>query len=182
MWWLRKELLLRNYKTPLFGEFLVLCDMEIVYKDKIVIIDEEDLSTLKNNSWHFDTDNYLRRIVRKNKKQTVLKFHREIMNCPKEKICDHINRNRLDNRKENLRICGKIENDYNRGKRCDNTSGSIGVHWHKYKNGGVWMARIGFGKSRKYLGVFKRKEDAIKMYNDACKINHGEFAVLNSLK
>jgi len=67
----------------------------------------------------------------------------------------------------------------NRGARKDCKSGYKGVYWNsKNKN---WNARIKTPTSYKHLGVFKSKEDAAKVYNDAAKLYFGEYAWLNPI-
>jgi hypothetical protein len=53
---------------------------------------------------------------------------------------DHISRERLDHRRSNMRFATRSQNQANKGKQCNNTSGHKGVSWHKTK----WEARIKF--------------------------------------
>ena len=85
-----------------------------------------------------------------------IRFH-HLLNCQK---FDHINRNPLDNRKSNLRPCTISQNGMNAKIPKDNTSGYIGVTFHKATN--QWRARISINKCRKELGSFENKEDAIR--------------------
>jgi hypothetical protein len=89
---------------------------------------------------------------------------------------DHINRNRLDNRRENLRTCTPAENTRNIGVPRHNTSGYKGVSFHKAT--GKWQAAIGSGKkgSRTHLGIFPTAEEAYAVYCDAARKRFGEFA------
>jgi len=68
---------------------------------------------------------------------------------------DHINGIRHDNRLCNLRVVTKCENLRNKGKYRSNTSGRVGVHWHKQHR--KWSAVI----AGRTIGVFKNIEDAI---------------------
>ena len=72
---------------------------------------------------------------------------------------DHINRNPLDNRKENFREASQKENARNRSKPKNNKSGIIGVHW--YSKIGKWRAQIGMNGKRVCIGDFQNKDDAI---------------------
>ena len=88
---------------------------------------------------------------------------------------DHVNRNRLDNRFENLRQCSQQENTRNCSIRSNNTSGFIGVFWNKQKN--KWYAKIRIDKDEdKFLGYYNKKEDAIKARLKAESEFFGEFA------
>ena len=77
---------------------------------------------------------------------------------PKDQI-DHINRDRADNRIENLREATPTENNRNQNKRYDNTSGHVGVSWSKAAQ--KWVAQIRHLGKKIHLGFFTEKEDAI---------------------
>ena len=72
---------------------------------------------------------------------------------------DHINRNRADNRKQNLRCCKYAENDRNRGIYSSNKSGVAGVYYDKQRR--KWVANISYNQKRVFLGRFESKEDAV---------------------
>lgn len=71
---------------------------------------------------------------------------------------DHINRQRSDNRIENLRPSTQRENNQNQSKPRSNTSGVVGVHW--YKRIGKWQAYIMLNKRNIHLGYFDSLEEA----------------------
>lgn len=87
---------------------------------------------------------------------------------------DHINRNPLDNRKDNFRLATHQENIRNSSKSKNNTSGFIGVSWNKNDN--KWRAYIKIDYKQKYLGKFINKEDAITARLKAEKEYFGDFA------
>jgi len=89
---------------------------------------------------------------------------------------DHKNMDRTDNRITNLRECSNAENQRNRGKQANNTSGHKGVSWAKNVN--KWKSEITVGGQYKYLGIFDTIEDAAKAYNDAALAYHKEFAFI----
>ena len=72
---------------------------------------------------------------------------------------DHINHVRDDNRWINLRLATNTENSKNNKQRVDNTSGSVGVIWHKGIN--KWNAVISIDGIRENLGFFKEKNHAM---------------------
>jgi hypothetical protein len=74
-------------------------------------------------------------------------------------IIDHINRNKLDNRRENLRLVSKSDNAFNSKTRSDNTSGHCGVSWEEKRK--KWVARICINGKVKQIGRFETIEDAI---------------------
>jgi hypothetical protein len=89
---------------------------------------------------------------------------------------DHVNGNPSDNRISNLRCVSHKENMRNMKKNATNTSGHLGVSWHKKAD--KWMSFIGSGKSRIYLGLYSDKDSAIRARKEAEKRlgyhkNHG---------
>ena len=149
-----------------------------------VLVDDNDMPLVSQYKWYLQGRGYAYRNRKyKNNIRDVgeIAMHRMILGLTDPTIhVDHINGNKLDNRRENLRICTIQENNLKRGIRKDNTSGAKGVHFNKKT--GKWMARISIGNKRYYLGLFTLKEEAIKAYNKACKKYHGKFAQLNFVK
>lgn len=94
-------------------------------------------------------------------------------------LIDHKDRDKLNCLDDNLRICEHQQNECNRVKNKNNTSGFKGVHWSKAAN--KWIAEIVVNYKNIYLGLFKIKEDAARAYNVAAIKYHGEFAVLNEV-
>jgi hypothetical protein len=72
---------------------------------------------------------------------------------------DHINGIQTDNRWENLRMATRTENGRNQKRHCTNTSGYVGVRWHKA--GRKWIAQIMVNKKNIHLGSFEDKDEAI---------------------
>jgi hypothetical protein len=108
-------------------------------------------------------------------KKTIVLMHAVIAGTPKGMKTDHQNRNTLDNREENLRVCTNSQNHMNSGKHADNTSGYKGVY--KFRRG--WRALIGINGKLKYLGAYSTTEEAARAYDEAAKRLHGKFAILN---
>lgn len=88
---------------------------------------------------------------------------------------DHINRQRADNRLENLRLATHGQNTMNCGARKTNSSGYKGVYRRKNR----WIASIQANNSRKYLGSFKTKEEAYDAYCKKADEVHMEFSDAN---
>jgi hypothetical protein len=109
-------------------------------------------------------------------------MHRIVNNTPEGMYTDHINMDKLDNRKSNLRTCNKSQNSMNRKKQraTRHTSKYKGVCWCKTKQ--KWKARIKF-KSREYsLGYHTNEESAAEAYNERAKELFGEFAYFNNIE
>lgn len=92
---------------------------------------------------------------------------------PKQQI-DHIDTNKVNNRRWNLRRCSNSQNNMNGGLRANNTSGFKGVCWSKGIN--RWQAEIMVNNKAKHLGYFHDPKDAHAAYCEAAKELHGEFA------
>ncbi len=96
------------------------------------------------------------------------------MNCcwPKHRI-DHINRDRNDDRWENLREATHPQNLANSGTPRHNTSGFKGVSWHRQSK--MWVAAITTDGRKKHLGLFEKKEEAAVAYHAAAIKIYGPF-------
>ena len=100
-------------------------------------------------------------------------LHRIIMDDPEDLLVDHINRNPLDNRRENLRIVTQQENNMNQGINKNNKSGVSGVCRDKKSN--KWRAQIMYKYKKIYLGCFDTLEDAAKAREDGEIKYFGDF-------
>lgn len=85
---------------------------------------------------------------------------------------DHVDRDKLNNRFENLRIATNQENCRNRSVNSNNTSGALGV----YRRGSKWVARICVSGRDCFLGAFVDKQDAVVCRRAAEVHYFGEFA------
>lgn len=138
----------------------------LLTKDNItkkILFDFEDIEKVQKFKWHLHLrKSDMRYDVCSNEYGTrkYIIMARFLLNYPKNKCIDHINRNTLDNRKQNLRICTIFENNQNKG---NNKSGCVGVCWDKNRN--KWHVMIG----KKNLGRFNNFEDAIKARNESLK-------------
>ena len=140
------------------------------------IIDYEDYSKICNYTWNEKLDNgYM--YTNSNHKKIYL--HRFIFdNLKRDEQVDHINHNKCDNRRDNLRICNNSQNQMNRDKPITNTSEVKGVYWHKNKQ--KWQANIQINGDLLYLGLFDLKEDAIKARKQAEEKYFGRFNYNNN--
>ena len=134
--------------------------------------DLEDYEKIKGYSWFRDGDKYI--VYSSWKDRTYFYLHKIIMNATKEEIVDHINRNKVDCRKNNLRKCTEQQNSFNKGIKITNTSGVIGVSWRKDRQ--KWRAYITFNYEQVFLGYYRNKEEAIKVRLKAEKEYFGDFA------
>lgn len=146
-------------------------------QDRVTMVDDEDFEMVSKSKWHCNGGYAVR-----THEGTKLRLHRFLLGfVPGDGIqVDHINGDRLDNRRVNLRVCSNAENMRNRGKNVNNTSGFKGVVLMTDKSlKKPWQAQIMTDGKYRYLGVFATKEAAALAYNTAARELHGEFAKLN---
>jgi hypothetical protein len=146
----------------------------------VALVDAEDYERVAGYNWGVGPIcGYVRRSERKNGKVLTHSLHRTIMGLlPGQghgRQVDHINRDKLDNRKANLRICTPKQNAGNRGLlRKSNKSGYRGVHYVARSK--KYLATIG----NKRLGLFATAEEAARVRDRAAIEAYGrEFATLN---
>lgn len=137
---------------------------EILVDNKSVLIDLDDVYFCKQYHWRISNKGYVSTSVNKKSKH----LHRLLMNPLSNETIDHINRNKLDNRKNNLKICSNLINMQNRGINKNNTSGSKGVYINRNGN---FVTHCQINKTRKYLGTFETLEEANKILEKYRKDN-----------
>ena len=129
-------------------------------KNEEFYFDLEDYDKIKDHCWYKDKAGYIvTNIYEKDKKKRNLRMHNLVMNEYVQDI-DHINRNKNDNRKNNLRSCTHQQNTINVGKKKNNTSGIVGVSYRKDRH--KWRAEIRVNGKYKNLGMFENFEDAVE--------------------
>ncbi len=144
-------------------------------KGKFALVDEDYFELLNQWKWHVTSSGYVRRSKYLDKyKRKFYLMHNQVLTVPKGLETDHINRNKLDNRKANLRYCTKTQNIANRVARSK--SGYKGV---KKCSKNSWRAMIQRDNKMVYLGSYKSPEEAALAYDMAATTLHGEFAWLN---
>lgn len=145
---------------------------------KVAIVDDADFEWLSQWKWHFHHSGYAARTGSRPVQRTI-HMHREVNQTPDGLSTDHINGNKLDNRRENLRSCTRAENNRNIGKLANNKSGYKGVHW--LKRGRRWQAQTTVAGKRVHLGVFDSAQEAAVAYDAFVLQEHGKFARPNSV-
>jgi hypothetical protein len=140
-----------------------------------ILIDPEDFALAFPHRWRLTKDGYLLTSSPSNR-QSGIYLHRLIMNAPKGVQVDHIDGNKLDNRRKNLRLCTRQQNLCNVAPRKNNKSKYKGVN---VAQDGKWFARIKSLDVNLYIGRFNTEENAAQAYNFAAYEHHKEFAYYN---
>lgn len=151
--------------------------MEIHAEHGVVLLDDEDahfIGKRKVRTWLNPTGSVFRVTV------AGKELGRLLMDPPADMDVDHINRDPLDNRRANLRVCTRSQNLANR--RSWGKCGYKGVVWMPPRPGkgrGKFEARINRDGKKCYVGRAETAEDAARMYDKAAVDYWGEFAYLN---
>lgn len=128
------------------------------------VVDDADFDWLNRWPWHLDSG-YAARMELRDGKRRPVRMHRQILGLgPGDKRQgDHINRDRLDHRRANLRVCtrGDADNRQNVGLYSTNTSGYRGVGWDKSRN--KWMAYGHIDDKMHNLGRYDTAESAAEV-------------------
>ena len=167
---LQKEMAALSAKKD-FNKYIVHEDYYEIFDEKgrSFYIDLEDFEKIHEYRWYLTKRGYWGAYNPKTKKKIML--HKFL--CPTDSYSvDHVNHNKNDNRKKNLRPASALENNRNRQISHTNKSGFIGVS----HNGSSWIAHININNKTKHLGSFKKKEDAIKARLEVEAKYFGEFA------
>lgn len=145
------------------------------------VVDDCDYEWASKFRWHLSSSGYaITNKSRPYKNGKTLHMHRAINKTPDGLFTDHVNQNRIDNRRENLRTATKTQNLFNMDKHSDNSSGYKGIVYHRPS--GLWGAKIQVKMHRVSLGYYETKKEAANAYNNAAKKLHGQFAYLNKVR
>lgn len=133
-------------------------------KGKFAIVDDEDYDELSKFKWYLSSGYAIRKAKNgEDRPRSNVCMHRVIMKTPIGYETDHINHDRLDNRRCNLRVCTPSDNQ--RNTLIPNPSGYHCVIWNKRIK--RWYVII----RKKYLGCFKDKQEAINVVKNYDKLN-----------
>jgi hypothetical protein len=145
-------------------------------KGAIALVDDSDYDWLMTQGrWSLSNKGYAQHWYKLNGQRKALLMHRLILSAPPHLHVDHINGNRLNNCRENLRLASRSENNANRAMMPSNSSGYRGVN----RNRKHWEARIKYQNQRIYLGSFADAQEAALSYDAAARLLFADFAKLN---
>lgn len=140
-------------------------------------IDFCDVDTVSENSWHVIKTKFGVYAATKEKlpdgRRTSVYMHRKIMKPSAGMEVDHKDHNGLNNRRGNLRVCTRSQNQMNTRILTNNKSGLKGAYWCQTR--GRWLSAINLNGKGKFLGYFDTKEEAHEMYVKYAKGRSLEF-------
>jgi len=142
--------------------------IKIIIGDRIVLVDRKDMRGVDLSKLRIAHNGYV--MVGSDL------LHRLILKPSVGMQIDHRNRNPLDNRRSNLRICTPSQNQMNRPKTKRNTSGFKGVTLDGRRKRKKFQARISVDKKTYHLGGFEKADAAASSYKKAAERLHGKFA------
>jgi HNH endonuclease len=145
------------------------------------VVDDADYEFVNTYKWYLDNVGYACHSFwspATNRRYNV-RLHQFLLDVDPPLTVDHINGNRLDCRRNNLRVATREQNQWNRRKYANRSSQFKGVKWRKLKNSGHWQATITHHGKRQHLGSFDREDHAALVYDWAASELFGEFARLN---
>lgn len=141
------------------------------------LVDDADFERTRGYNWRLCKEGYVIALTGPSTKRIRHALHRIVMDAPDGLVVDHINHDKLDCRRGNLRLCSRLQNSYNRRHRADGASRFKGVSWNKDRR--KWFASIGAERKNVYLGLFSDELSAARAYDEAALVLHGAFACLN---
>ncbi len=173
---LMKESILKSNKKyntyDLSGEY----GIGYTSKGEEFYFDIEDYDRIKDYCWYLHRGYVISVEAQTNKE---IYFHRLILPYMSNRVIDHINHQTNDNRKNNLRIVTQSENQMNKKKQSNNTSGVTGVYYdNKYNR---WYSVINYNKNVLHLGHYNKFDDAVKARKEAEEKYFGEYSYDNSM-
>lgn len=136
----------------------------------VALVDDEDFEQINRFSWYVGNG-----YARSGSRENMLHMHRLIMKPSNDKVVDHIDGDRLNNKRSNLRICTQKENLKNRKKQKDSGNTYKGV---KYKKGKYECSIIVENKFI-FIGIFEDEIHAVNAYNYYSEIYFGNFSKPN---
>jgi hypothetical protein len=136
------------------------------------LVDAEDFEWLNQWRWYLGNGYAIRM-----EKGKIISMHRQIMQPPKRMLVDHINHQKEDNRRVNLRVCTRLENMYNRSKRRGSVSRFNGVTYKKSQR--KWVGTVWFRGKVIWSAYFNDEIEAARAYDRKAVEMFGQYANVN---
>lgn len=139
---------------------------------KYTVVDDDDYFIYGDRKWFLTIGGYAAYTKhigeRKYRKDRTIFLHRLINKTPNGFFTDHINRNKLDNRKSNLRTVSNTVNQLNKGLQKNNKSGYEGISWHSQNK--KWWVRLNIKNKQISLGCYRDIQKAVTVRKNALKL------------
>ena len=150
-------------------------EIPVYNKDGVVAhtkVSEQDFNKVSKLRWNLDKKGYV-------VSSTKVRLHRFVLDAKKEDpLVDHINNDKLDNTRENLRFATGSQNAQNKAKIENGSSKYLGVSYCEERN--KWICRIQInGKVTRYY--FDNENHAAYCYDQMALMHHGELAKINNI-
>jgi len=147
---------------------------------KYALVDDEDYPELSAHKWFYG-DGYARRMSKHKGKRVVVSMHHFVLPRIPGLEVDHINGNRADNRRCNLRHVTRSQNNANRHALVEDASSRFkGVCWREHAH--KWKAYIKVDGRQVHIGYFETEEEAARAYNETARTIYGQYAHLNEVQ
>lgn len=137
-------------------------------KGETILVDKQDYDLVSKLNWYVNKVGYAA-----NDSKPRKLMHRFLLQFPTSGV-DHINGNKLDNRRANLRLCNQSQNSSNARLRSSNTSGYKGVSWDKKAR--KWSAFVTKDYKHIFGGYFNTPQEAYERYKELASEHHGVYA------
>lgn len=145
---------------------------------RVTLVDAADYDRLARWKWRVGKNGY----VCRNTRSAGIYLHRAIMGAGQGAVVDHINGDKLDNRRCNLRLCSVAQNGSN-SKKLRASGRPLTSRYKGVSASGrerqPWAVRMRHGDKYLFLGRFTTQEEAARAYDDAARTYRGEFARVN---
>ena len=126
-----------------------------------VLIDPEDAGLVGDRNWNLSGSGYAISNASKRKGTPYAYMHRLICDPADGLVVDHINGDKLDNRRSNLRAVSQVINQANRHRvKRVSASGHRGVYWNRRDEN--WCAQIHVNGKSRHIGFFPTIELAVQ--------------------
>lgn len=143
------------------------------------LVDDKDFELLNRHRWGFSTKRYAKRGERRNGVYRNIYLHHEIIRPPTGLQVDHINQDKLDNQRKNLRICTNAENCRNRRSGMKNRRSVFYGIYPQSTQPHNWQVRVGKDYRHYHCGTFYDEHIAALAHDLWALDLHGEYAHTN---
>jgi hypothetical protein len=155
-------------------EYVLMSQTIPLTRGQAALVDDADYDRLKMWKWMLVGDGYAGRFDRTIRPPRLVYMHRLVLEAQSGQRVDHINGDKLDNRRENLRLVTAAQNQQNKRPAAHSSSGYKGVCWHQRIR--KWHVRITVNGQRLHLGYYEDLETATLLYDAAARHFFGEYA------